>query len=552
MISVSQIKVQASKEEKCDVYFLLKKKAAAVLKIHPEDISELSITRRSIDARQKPDIYYLYSVELLLTDSVLKDGDEAGFLRRLRLPENRCRLAEGHKYIFSQGRPHKGGTRPVIVGAGPAGLFCGYMLAVNGYAPVIIERGRDVDGRHADVEEYWKTGILKKDSNVQFGEGGAGAFSDGKLNTVVKDPHGRNEEVLRIFIECGAPEEIAYDAKPHIGTDILMGVVKKLREDIIKEGGEVRFSTCLEDLHHTDSGCRLRLSDGSELDTGAVVLALGHSARDTFSMLFENNIPMEAKPFAVGLRVEHPRLFIDRSQYGNIQYDMPAANYKLTARSEDGRGVYTFCMCPGGYVVNASSETGRLAVNGMSYSGRDGSNSNSAVVISVSPSDFGGTGPLAGIEFQRKLEEKAFASAGGKVPYEKYGDFAYHVTGSRQAAGTFSAEYPDFGPAVKGMCSEAPVHDIMPAVLNKAFVEGMTAFQHRIHGYADSDVILEGIESRTSSPVRILRNAAGQSEMSGIFPCGEGAGYAGGIMSAAIDGIYTAENVAAYMNEKEL
>ncbi len=547
MIRISQIKIPAAKAEKCDIDFLLRKKALAVLHIRPDEIKSLKITRRSIDARTKPDIYYLYSIELVLMEEAMHCS-EREIVSRLNLPENRCQTAEHVGYCFRASNSDRTVSRPVIIGAGPAGLFCGYMLALHGFAPIILERGKDVESRHADVESFWNTGVLNISSNVQFGEGGAGAFSDGKLNTVVKDPHGRNEEVLRIFIECGAPEEIAYDAKPHIGTDILMKVVRNLREKIISCGGEVRFNTCMTDIEHTADENIVRLSDGSELHSKAVILAPGHSARDTFRMLYENGIPMEAKPFAVGLRVEHPRRFIDMSQYGSIDYKLPAANYKLTARAGDGRGVYTFCMCPGGYVVNASSESGRLAVNGMSYSGRDGANSNSAVVITVGPQDFGGDGPLAGIEFQRRLESDAYRIAEGAVPVERYGDFTEHVIGTRNT-GTLNHAYPDFSPNIKGRFCEAPVHDIMPEFMNRAFIEGMTAFQRRIHGYADADVFLEGIESRTSSPVKILRNDNGQSAVHGIFPCGEGAGYAGGIMSAAIDGLYIAEEAASYLAE---
>lgn len=557
MIRISQIKISAGKAGKCDMDFLLRKKAALILKIHPDMIDEMEISRKSIDARMKPEIYFLYSVDVTLKKNDgsgdLQGDEETELVKRLRLPENRCRMIEHRHFdIPDNGMPLSENKRPVIIGAGPAGLFCGYMLAKHGYAPLIIERGRDVDDRHKDVEKFWQTGVLSPDSNVQFGEGGAGAFSDGKLNTVVKDSRGRNEEVLRIFVECGAPKNIIYDAKPHIGTDILTDVVKTLRKKIIALGGEVRFETCLCDLKKDGNSNVLILSDGSEIHSDAVVLALGHSARDTFDMLYRNGIKMEAKPFAVGLRVEHPAMFIDRSQYGDIDADLPAANYKLTSRSSDGRGVYTFCMCPGGYVVNASSEAGRLAVNGMSYSGRDGRNSNSAVVVTVSPSDFESDHPLSGISFQRKLEERAYSIAGGKVPFERFGDFIANVNGERPVCGRLREMYPEFGPQIKGMFTEAPVHDIMSENLNRSFVEGMKYFGRKIKMYDDADVILEGIESRTSSPVRIVRGDNGLSvsnDISGIFPCGEGAGYAGGIMSAAMDGLETAENVASYFHE---
>lgn len=558
MIRISQIKIPAAKTGKCDMDFLLRKKAAAVLKIHSDRIMSLEISRRSIDARMKPDIYFLYSVDLTLRNDTgngsLDDKTEREYVSRLRIPENRCRIISRRTFDIPDFQVSNGNTqkcRPVIIGAGPAGLFCAYMLSKHGYSPLVIERGKDVDSRHEDVEKFWQTGTLDTESNVQFGEGGAGAFSDGKLNTVVKDPMGRNDEVLKIFVECGAPKEIIYDAKPHIGTDILMNVVRNLRKKIIAFGGEVRFETCLNDIKRDGDSNVLIMSDGNEIRSDAVVLALGHSARDTFSMMYGNGIEIEAKPFAVGLRIEHPRRFIDISQYGAVNDGLPAANYKLTARSSEGRGVYTFCMCPGGYVVNASSEKDMLAVNGMSYSGRDGENSNSAVVITVSPDDFGSDHPLAGIGFQRKLESNAFRAGSGMVPFERYGDFVLNVTGDKRGAGELKIDYPDFVPQIKGRFTEAPVHDIMSENLNRAFIEGMTSFGRKIKGYNDNDVILEGIESRTSSPVRIVRDERGMSKSKGIFPCGEGAGYAGGIMSAAMDGLFTAQHVAAFISGEE-
>ncbi|MDE7429732.1 MAG: FAD-dependent oxidoreductase, partial [Lachnospiraceae bacterium] len=313
--------------------------------------------------------------------------------------------------------------RPIIVGTGPEGLFCGYMLAKAGYQPLLLERGQDVKTRLMDVERFWQDGILNPASNVQFGEGGAGTFSDGKLTTSVKDPCGRQREVLRIFVEAGAPEEILYHAKPHIGTDILCRVVENLRNKITAWGGEVRFASQVTSLLCENDKILGVEAAGERIDTDVVVLAVGHSARDTFQMLYDRKVPMEPKAFAVGLRMEHPRKMIDQLQYGENASALPAAPYKVTAKTGSGRGVYSFCMCPGGYVVNASSETGMTAVNGMSYSRRDGANSNSAMIVTLTPEDYGGAGPLAGVAFQRELEKKAYEAGGGAVPVERYGDF---------------------------------------------------------------------------------------------------------------------------------
>lgn len=474
---------------------------------------------------------------------------------------NKCVQAieeKGYTFPATGKRLFRG--RPVIIGTGPAGLFCGYLLARHGYKPLLLERGNCVEKRLEDVERFWQEGILDPSSNVQFGEGGAGTFSDGKLNTLVKDKMGRNREVLRIFVEAGAPEQILYEAKPHIGTDILVSVVRSLCRQIVSWGGEVRFGAQVTELIIEEghvSGVVVNQEEAIECET--VVLAIGHSARDTFEMLYQRNIPMEAKSFAVGLRMEHPRKMIDLMQYGCEEHPLlPAANYKVTAQTSSGRGVYSFCMCPGGYVVNASSETGRLAVNGMSYSGRDGDNSNSAMIVTVTPEDYKGTSPLSGIAFQRELEAKAYCIGKGAVPVETYGDFKKAVA-DRSRKGLEEAEeskdeperslirqrYPDFKPAVKGKYCMAEVHSILPQVLNEALVEGIGLISQSMHGFADDGAYVSGVESRTSSPVRITRDGTGQSEIRGLYPCGEGAGYAGGITSAAMDGIVIAEKIAA-------
>ena len=545
MIQIRQLKLMPGHSDR-----ELTEKAARTLRIRPEEIASLRVVRQSIDARKKPEIRLIYTVDVKLVgareEKVLlscRKNPDVG-----PAPEVRYRFPEPGKEILAE--------RPLIIGTGPAGLFCGYLLAKAGYRPLLLERGEDVESRTRRVEDFWKTGVLAPDSNVQFGEGGAGTFSDGKLNTLVKDKDGRNTEVLKIFVENGAPEEIRYESRPHVGTDVLSRVVKHMREQILSWGGEVRFSTRVTEL--VMEGGRVRgvvCENGERIDARAVVLAIGHSARDTFAMLEKKGIPMEAKSFAVGFRVEHPQELINLSQYAQRSPEaLPPASYKLTAKTSEGRGVYSFCMCPGGYVVNASSEPGRLAVNGMSYSGRNGKNANSAIIVSVTPQDYGAGGPLAGIQFQRMLEERAFRAAGGAVPVQRYADYA----GTERENGSAVAEADgmvrekrerhvpaDFAPAIKGAWKFADLRDILPSSVRKAFLEGMEAFDRIIPGFADDAVCLSGVESRTSSPVRIPRDETLQSSVRGLYPCGEGAGYAGGITSAAMDGMRAAEAIAA-------
>ncbi|MDE7445962.1 MAG: FAD-dependent oxidoreductase [Lachnospiraceae bacterium] len=512
-----------------------------------EEIPEITIVRRSIDARKKPELYFNYILNIQVKNqaSVYRKCDKKQVLIWKEMP-----------YRFPVAA-YRGCTRPVIIGAGPAGLFCGYMLAKAGFCPILLERGASVEQRTKEVQEFWEKGKLNPESNVQFGEGGAGTFSDGKLNTLVKDKYGRNREVLSLFVKFGAPEEILYDHKPHIGTDILCSVIVNMRNAILKMGGEVRFHAKVTDLVIEDGHITGVVINGHEnLAAEYVVLALGHSARDTFEMLYEKKIKMEAKPFAVGMRVEHPQELINLSQYGKREEkNLGNAPYKVTAKAKDGRGVYSFCMCPGGYVVNASSEPGRLAVNGMSYSGRDGSNANSAVIVSVTPEDYESAHPLAGIAFQRRLEEKAFEIGQGNIPVERYGAFKSAVTGKSMCDGQTAVKpacIPDkFIPCMRGKWEFAPVHEIFPTALRNAFVEGMEQFGRTIKGFNDDNVLVAGVESRTSSPVRILRDEELQSSLKGLYPCGEGAGYAGGITSAAMDGIYVAEKLAAHIIESE-
>lgn len=525
MIKVNQMKLRPGYDNQ-DVFAKLVK----TLRCSKDEIKSFQILKESIDARKKPDIMMSLSVAVSLSN-------EEKFLKKNKNPD--VILYQPVTYHFPEAGSKELEQRPVIIGSGPAGLFCAYYLSLYGYQPILLERGKCVEDRTKDVQDFWKTGKLKTESNVQFGEGGAGTFSDGKLNTLVNDKDGRNTEVLRVFVKHGASERILYDAKPHIGTDVLVNVVSSMREIIIKNGGEVRFESKVTELLIDDNKVTGVIINGTEtLYTNQVVLAIGHSARDTFAMLHKNKIPMDAKAFAVGFRVMHPQGMINTSQYGIADYKgLPPSPYKVTAKGNNGRGVYSFCMCPGGYVVNASSEEQRLAVNGMSYSNRGGAYANSAIIVSVDPLDFGFDGPLAGIAFQRKIEEAAYLAGKGKIPVEYYEDFKNaKKTGCKEVI--FSGDIP-----LKGEYLTSDLTTILPQELNEAFVDGMEAFEKKIRGFASSEAIMAGVESRTSSPVRIHRDETGQSEVRGLYPCGEGAGYAGGITSAAMDGIRIAEAI---------
>lgn len=526
MIRISQLKLHPAHTED-----ELLQKLAKTLRVSEHEIISYRIQKQSIDARKKSDIKYVYTLDVALTN-------EKKVLNKSQ--KNNITLVNDIAYQFPVVGTVVPKHQPIIIGSGPAGLFCAYLLAEHGYRPIVYERGASVEERLKDIENFWETGILNPESNVQFGEGGAGTFSDGKLNTLVKDVSGRNKKVLEIFVENGAPKEILYQNKPHIGTDILMQVVKNMRNKIIDWGGEFNF-------HHkfTNFNCEKGklssitiLNDGKELEIDAqtLVLAIGHSARDTFSMLYEKQLPLIAKAFAVGVRVEHPQPMIDAAQYGTEHsYSLPAASYKVTANLENGRGVYSFCMCPGGYVVNASSENEHLAINGMSYHARDGKNANSAIVVTVSPEDFGSEHPLAGMYFQRSLEKQAFAIGQGKVPVQRFEDFCNKIA---------TKELTSISPQIKGQYCLGNLHDIFPSEISDSIGQGMWSFDKMIPGFAHPDTLLSGVESRTSSPIRIQRNEQMQIEDTGIYPCGEGAGYAGGITSAAMDGIKIAEKIA--------
>lgn len=532
MLQVNQIKVPVEKatdkeQEYKSVVFATAKK----LNVSVENIGDVCIIKKSLDARKKPQLHYVYSVtcNVKAEERILKKKGSGDVSR-----------ADKNSYQFIITGEKKCKNNPVIVGMGPAGLFCGYILAKHGYHPILLERGKKVEERTKDVEEFWKNGKLLHNSNVQFGEGGAGTFSDGKLNTLIKDKTGRNKEVLRILVENGAPENILYDSKPHIGTDILSLTVANMREKMLAWGAQIRYEAQVTDIVLKDNILtHLVINNNEYMDVENVVLAIGHSARDTFQMLYSRDVPMEAKDFAVGFRVQHPQEMIDYGQYGRDNKDgkLPAASYKLAAKTSVDRGVYSFCMCPGGYVVNASSEDERLAVNGMSYSGRDSKVANSAIIMSVTRKDYPSEHPLAGVEFQRGLEEKAYALGNGAIPVQYYHDFV-GISGKK--------EYikQAFEPFIKGNYTFADLRSLLPESLNVAFTEGMTQFGKVIPGFDDDFCILAGVESRTSSPVRIPRGDCLQSEIKGLYPCGEGAGYAGGITSAAMDGLAVAEAIA--------
>jgi len=537
MITINQLKMEIFFKDNKAVEIneaALRKKASKLLGVSDMQIDKIQILKHSIDARKKPQLFHVYTLGVCLKEKKQEEKTVK------RCQNANISIYHETPYIFPQSGMKTLHERPVVIGMGPAGLFCGYMLAKHGYKPIILERGYDVDTRTKAVEAFWNSGTLDTDSNVQFGEGGAGTFSDGKLNTLVKDKNGRNTEVLRIFVECGAPHDILYESRPHIGTDILKKVVANMREFIIKNDGSVRFGAKVTGLEVENGKLTgVQINDTDVIKTGNAVLAIGHSARDTFEYLADIQVSMEAKAFAVGMRIEHSQSMMNERMYGSEHGNaLPAAPYKLTAKTSTGRGVYSFCMCPGGYVVNASSENKRLAVNGMSYSDRGGKNANSAIIVQVSPADYGSDKPLAGVAFQRLLEEKAYALGNGKIPVQYYGDFVQN---------RISIDREEYNkPCIKGAYRFTNLRGLLPKECETAFLEGMEQFDKTIKGFAKEDAILSGIESRTSSPVRIHRNEDLQSpSVGGLYPCGEGAGYAGGITSAAMDGMLVAEKIAS-------
>ncbi len=520
MIRIRQIKIPLTEEDK------LSKKCSKLLHLRETDLKKINIVSKSLDARHKPNLYFVYTVDVMV-------DKEKEVLAKVKNDD--IFLAPSMEYVFPPSGDKVLMKRPIIVGMGPAGLFCGYLLALNGYKPILIERGECVEERTKSVSTFWETGALKPNSNVQFGEGGAGTFSDGKLVSNVKDSANRKHFIFNTFVKFGADEKILYENKPHLGTDKLCLIVSKMREAIIDMGGDVLFNTTLTDIIVKDNAIRaIEINHHETIETDILVLALGHSARDTLRMLELRHLPMEAKAFAVGIRLQHSQKLIDQNQYGRSDLPLDPASYKLTYKASNGRGVYSFCMCPGGYVINASSEDRKLAINGMSYSKRDSGNANSAIIVTVNPRDYGNE-PLAGITFQEELEQKAYQMGMGKIPTQLFKDYLNDLPS--QKLGTIN-------PKFKGHYHLTNLNELFPSFINDSLKEAILHFDSQIKGFANDDTILSAVESRTSSPVRMIRNEKGESSIMGIYPCGEGAGYAGGITSAAIDGMKTAEFIA--------
>lgn len=516
MIRIRQIKINLDSKQD------IKDKVSKLLHINVDEIKNLKINKKSLDARKKDNLFYVYEVDIEVEN-------EKKLLRKYK--SNDIFETPNEEYLFP---PKKEIDQPIIIGCGPAGLFCAYILSLQGYNPIIYERGEKVEDRVKTIEEFWNTNKLNINSNIQFGEGGAGTFSDGKLNTLTKDKFNRQKKVFEIFVENGAPEEIMYINNPHIGTDILRTVIINMRNKIISNGGKINYNSKLEDIVIENNEVQSIVVNGETIPCKNLILAIGHSARDTFEMLSTKDLDMSAKPFAVGVRIEHPQKLIDIHQYGEKYYkDLPPASYKLTYQTKQNRGVYSFCMCPGGYVVNASSEEGLLAVNGMSNHARDTENANSALVVTISPDDFGNN-PLDGIKFQRELERKAYIEGNSLIPVQLYKDYKSNEK---------STSIKSINVITKGSYSLGNLNNIFPSYINDSLKEAIEYFNTKIDGYSNPDSILLGVESRTSSPVRIPRDENGLSKIKGLYPCGEGCGYAGGITTAAIDGLKTAENL---------
>ena len=528
MLRIDGIKLRPGEEA------ALPQRAARILRT--DAIRSLTVLRRSLDAREGVFFVYAVAVEVEREEAVLRRCAGRGV--------SRC-VPVTYSLPESVDAPD---PRPVVVGAGPAGLFCALVLAECGAKPILLERGKPVEERRRDVAAFWSGGPLDPASNVQFGEGGAGAFSDGKLNTGTKDP--RHRFILEQFVACGAHEDILYDARPHVGTDVLYTVLQNLRRRLLSLGAEVRFCHQLVGVE-TDGGVvsalRVAAPEGEyRLSARQVALAPGHSARDTFELLRRLGVPMEPKPFAVGVRIEHRQSEIDGAQYRDAAGSpaLPPSSYKLVCHTSGGRGVFSFCVCPGGQVVAAASEPGRLVTNGMSEYARDGENINGGLLVSVTPEDFGGDAPLAGVALQRALEEAAFRAGGSdwRAPAQRVEDFLAR----RPSAGP-GAVAPSYRPGVR-WCD---LHECLPPFVCEALEEALPQLDKKLRGFAAPDAVLTAVESRSSSPVRILRDERYRSALRGLYPCGEGAGYAGGIMSAAADGMRAAEQILNDWKERE-
>ena len=529
MIRISGISIPITRDNPEE----LKRTICSRLNLREKELLSFRIFKQSIDARKGNMVYFVYTVDAETVNEGKLLGRKQG-----HSGQSLCETPD-MEYSYVQPGQKLLSERPVIVGTGPAGLFAGLILAEMGYRPLLLERGLEAVSRKATVSIFWDQGILDLECNVQFGEGGAGTFSDGKLTTQTKDP--RNRKVLEEFIAAGAPEEILYSYRPHVGTDRLVTTVQKLRQKINSLGGEVRFSCKLTDLQLEAGKIKAIVVNGTEvIPVSALVLAIGHSARDTYEMLYKQGINLAQKAFSIGARIEHPQELIDKTQFGAFAGNpkLGAADYKLAYHSPNGRSAYTFCMCPGGTVVAAASEPGRLVTNGMSQYARNGRNANSAFLVNVGPGDFGSEHPLAGVSYQQKWEQLAFTLGGSnyRAPVQLLGDFLE----DRKSTGLGSIVKPTYRPGVE----PADLRECLPAFIVETLKEAVPHLDRKLKGFALKEATLTGVETRSSSPVRILRDESFQSSIAGIYPAGEGAGYAGGIVSSAVDGIKMAEAIA--------
>lgn len=535
MIRITEIKLELSQAlNKSMEMDELKKKIISIYKISSHEIEKMEIYKKAVDARKKTHVFFVYSIDFKLKDErriLLKNTKNVMLAPVMNIQE----VESGNQSL---------NYPPVIIGFGPSGLFAAYLLAKRGYNPIVLERGLDVDERTKHIKAFQKTGVFDEYSTILFGEGGAGTFSDGKLTTLINDV--RCRYVLSTLVSHGADDEIMYINKPHIGTDHLKVIMKNMRESIIQMGGTIRFNANVTDFIINDGVLTGLMVNHEELiKTDVCLMGIGQSARDTFGVLYERSVHMVQKPFSIGVRIEHPQRFINEAQYGSYAdaENLGAADYKLSYHAKNGRSAYTFCMCPGGYVMCATSEPGGLVTNGMSESKRDQENANSALLVNVTTEDFADSHPLAGVEYQRQFERRAFEMGGSNyhAPVQRVKDFL-----ENRKSQAFGKVKPSYQPGT----TFANLHDILPTYVTETMKEALYDFDKKIKGFAMDDAILTGVETRSSSPIRIPRNDQHESNIIGLYPMGEGAGYAGGIMSSAVDGIKTAEKIIAkYQNQ---